>query len=525
MNNNRQPITFYFLILMIGWTLTIIGLGLWSYNTMYDETVTLAKREAYKAYEKDVMVRYWATIHGGVYVPSGTITPPNPDLEFLPERDIETPSGKKLTLMNPAYITRQLLEISEQRLGIKGHITSLNPLRAANEADPWEKIALKEIEAGAREYYAIDTLSGEEYFRYMAPLVTEKGCLKCHAKQGYQVGDIRGGISSSVPWSFYRQSLNASVSNHLIGYGILWLLGFAGLGLVRKKFLFYIRGRDESDVEMQRLVEELRQSKGVVEENLKAREALVIELTETKKHLERINSEKDKFFSIIAHDLRAPFQGFLGLTEELASAVNSLSQEEYALYGKSMHDSAANIYSLLENLLEWSKIQRGLVEFKPVKTDLAASVYSILNLFEARSVQKKITLNVAIEPDVSPFVDGNVLNTVLRNLISNALKFTPRGGKIEISAEGHGKTVSISVKDNGVGMSPEFVEKLFKISEKVSREGTEGESSSGLGLVLCSELIKKSGGTISPALNEWKDNSPFGGMTFTVTLPVSNIEE
>ncbi len=186
--------------------------------------------EASSSFEQDVMYRRWAAKQGGVYVPITEETPPNPYLRHLPERDVTTPSGRKLTLFNPAYMTRQVHEMGRERYGRRGHITSLTPLRPANAPDFWEREALGTLHLGAEEVSAIENLNGVPYFRLMRPLITEEGCLQCHAGQGYAVGDVRGGISVSVPMSPLQAAWKEHRTTSGLVYGVIWLAGLIGIG-------------------------------------------------------------------------------------------------------------------------------------------------------------------------------------------------------------------------------------------------------------------------------------------------------
>ena len=158
-------------------------------------------------FEKDVVYRKWASIHGGVYVPVSEHTPPNPYLANVPNRDVETTSGLKLTLVNPAYMTRQVHELGLADYGLRGHITSLNPLRPENAPDEWERKSLEEFNRGKDEVWSLEKINDKVYLRYMRPFLVDSSCLKCHAHQGYKVGDIRGGISVSCPWEKSEKSL------------------------------------------------------------------------------------------------------------------------------------------------------------------------------------------------------------------------------------------------------------------------------------------------------------------------------
>ncbi len=512
--NKKYHIKVPFSILYIGWTIIIIGLVAWYYHTIYNETFLLARKEAYKGYEKDLIMRSWATLHGGVYVPITETTLPNPYLSNIKERDIETPSGKKLTLLNPAYITRQTHEIYFNELGIRSHITSLKPIRIENKADKWEIKALKSFERNNKEFYGFDIINNVEYFRFMAPLVTTKGCLKCHESQGYKVGDIRGGISSSIKWADYKKSINAQLINIFAGYGIVWIIGFVGISLVKRRFIIYITNRDIAESEIYKMNNELHESKSTIENNLIEKEKLIKELIETKDKLEKINSEKDKLFSIIAHDLRSPFQGFIGLTELMAEGSENFSSEELSSFSKDIHKSASNLLKLLTNLLEWAKIQKGLISFNPKELNLLEIVNQNVELIDKYGEKKGINIKYEIPPDLKVFSDEEMLNSVLRNVLANAIKFTVIGGNIFIKAlVTETKTVTVMIKDDGIGMNEDLLNKLFKPGEKVGRKGTDGEESTGLGLLLCKEFAERNGGKI------WVESQINVGSTFYFTIP------
>lgn len=193
--------------------------------------INFATVEARSNFNKDLVYRQWATSHGGVYVPPTETTPPNPFLARIPDRDVLTNDGKRLTLINPAYMTRQVHELGQGEFGLKGHITSLKPIRPENSPDAWEKKALLAFEKGSKKVSSVETLDGEPYLRFMRPMVTEKGCLKCHAEQGYEVGDIRGGISVSVPLTPYLKAAAIHQKWQAATHSFIWLLGVLGIWL------------------------------------------------------------------------------------------------------------------------------------------------------------------------------------------------------------------------------------------------------------------------------------------------------
>ncbi|MDP2876957.1 MAG: PAS domain S-box protein, partial [Holophaga sp.] len=217
------------------WTLLVglfLGLGLY-YSRR--EALDIALNRAKDSYRKDVTYRLWATQRGGVYVPLDEKTPANPYLAFIPDREITTTKGKVYTLVNPAYMTRMVHELGAKEYGLRGHLTSLNPIRPENAADSWERKALQKFEMGSREYWEKQNLKGESHLRYMGAFVVEQGCLRCHASQGYQLGQVRGGISVSVPIQSGVTIAGVQDRVALASLGSLWAIGLVAIVLVARQ--------------------------------------------------------------------------------------------------------------------------------------------------------------------------------------------------------------------------------------------------------------------------------------------------
>lgn len=511
-NHKHISVNLMFLYMLSGWSIIIIGLAYWAYAQVKEETYSLANKEGLKSFEKDLIFRHWATMHGGVYVPNSSVTQSNPYLS-VKERDIETPSGKKLTLMNPAYMTRQLNEIAKKKYNIISHITSINPIRPENLADDWEMRALKDFEKGAKEYKGFDTIDGLVYFRYMAPLKTEQGCLKCHASQGYKLGDIRGGISTSIPWAKYEESIKAQVNNLYMRYFLLWLIGTLGINIVRVKFKKYVNEKKLAEEYQEQLLNDLSESKNLIEANLFEKNSLIEELVFTKESLEKANQEKDKFFSIIAHDLKNPIANFKQVSELLVESYDELPEDEKILFLGLMKESSKNIFSLLENLLEWSRTQRGTISYNPDYINFKSIVDNTIQILSLSAQNKNISFEFSYEVE-EVFADMNLLTTIIRNLCSNAIKFTENNGKIVISNRLKENYVEICIEDNGIGISQETIEKLFRIDVNVTTLGTSNEKGTGLGLILCKEFIEMHKGSIRV------ESSLNIGTKFIISLPI-----
>jgi len=225
----------YAIIAGVGWTLLVLGSAFWNIDNLKDQAIYLATSEARANWNKDQAFRRWATRHGGIYVETDKNTPPNPYLDHLPERDVVTTGGMQLTLMNPAYMMRQVFEDFDGLYGIKGKITAQILLNPINEPDPWELKALKTFESGTQDIIEQSMIDGEPYIRMMQPMVMEQGCVKCHGHLGFKVGDLRGGVSISVPLMPYLDAAIKSRNALITTHGSIWLIGIGMIGfLVRR---------------------------------------------------------------------------------------------------------------------------------------------------------------------------------------------------------------------------------------------------------------------------------------------------
>lgn len=255
--------------------------------------------------------------------------------------------------------------------------------------------------------------------------------------------------------------------------------------------------------------------------DITARRKAAEEIKRKNEELQKINAEKDKFFSIIAHDLRSPFNGFLGLTQVMAKELHNLSMEEIQKIAVNMSKSATNLYRLLENLLEWSQIQKGTFPFNPEEIHLSLIATECFELINESANNKGIETTVDIPDGLTLFADANMLQSVIRNLVSNAVKFTHKGGKVKLSARAlTNNNVEISIQDTGIGMNRNMVDNLFIPDAQNNRKGTEGELSTGLGLLLCKEFIEKNRGSIRVESEEGNPaDGKTGGSTFYFTVP------
>jgi len=230
--------------------------------------------------------------------------------------------------------------------------------------------------------------------------------------------------------------------------------------------------------------------------------------------IQKLLNDKNLFFSIIAHDLKGPLGSSVTLSELLAQEIEVYSRDEIKEITGMLHESNKNIYKLLENLLDWSRVQTGMIEHSPKKVILNSLIEENIELTKNTALHKNIDLRFEAAEDVEVELDKYMIGTVLRNLLSNAVKFTDQQGEISVTLQKINQKVEVSITDNGIGIPDNIKEKLFKINAKVIQRGTENERGNGLGLLLCSEFVKKHKGEI------WAESKLGKGSTFKFILPL-----
>lgn len=234
-----------------------------------------------------------------------------------------------------------------------------------------------------------------------------------------------------------------------------------------------------------------------------------------KEDLVRLNATKDRFFTIIAHDLKNPFLILLGHTELLLSNFDNYNRTEIKNISQNLYQASKNAFNLLENLLEWSRSQTGGIDFTPVKININQIIEENIELFEPSTSSKSIKVNYQTSNNLFATVNPDTIRTVLRNLISNAIKFTHKNGEINIKASQTDKIISIEISDTGIGITNDNLKKLFNLDTIYTQEGTSGEKGTGLGLILCKEFVEKNNGTL------YVDSTPGKGSIFVIKLPIA----
>ncbi|MFP4544020.1 MAG: PAS domain-containing protein [Candidatus Kapaibacterium sp.] len=256
--------------------------------------------------------------------------------------------------------------------------------------------------------------------------------------------------------------------------------------------------------------EVLKQRSGEINEINKKRE-------ESEKELKKLLVSKDKIFSIIAHDLKSPFQGFLSLTKYLNENLETLDMDEARSLTSQMYNSSKHLYDMIENLLQWSRIQRGTIVYNPEEFAISSMLVLNIDILLSQALNKKITINNNCSAGTLVFADVNLLNIIVRNILTNAIKFTNYGGKIELSCKKSAKGfVCLEIEDNGIGIDPETLKHLFDVKTHTSTAGTANETGTGLGMIICRELAEKNGGSIQVS------SVPGRGTKVALIIPCKN---
>jgi signal transduction histidine kinase len=458
-------------------TALIIASLCWNISQVHNNTLEQARIQARVAYEEDIVYRRWNAMQGGVYVKVSDRTPPNRYLSGVPDRDITTTKGEWLTLVNPAYMTRQAHEFSENEHSVKGHLTSLKPIRPENKPDEWEWSALLDFEDGAEEVSSVAMLEGKEYLRLMKPLVAEKECLGCHVDQAYAPGEIRGGISVGVPMKPLRTIERANVLTLIYAHFALWTVGFGGL---------LVGGR---------LLVRAEQARSRAEEDL----------SRYARQLEESNRLKDLFTDIMRHDLLNP-TGIISCYADfiLKRDVDARTRD----FGNKIKNITARLIQMIDNassftlLSETESIECGDLDLGAVIGD---------SLLEVREFCRDAEMEMIYKPSGDfPIRANPMIGNVFTNLLSNAAKYAGAGKRVEIDIKDTGGNWTVSVKDFGGGIPEEDKERIFCRFERLGKEGVKGL---GLGLAISRHLVELHDGTV------WAEDNPVGGTVFMVSLP------
>lgn len=491
------------LVRLLGWTLVVavfVGVG-FHYSAKEARQVALAR--ARDNFRKDLTLRNWVTERGGVYVRLDAKTPANPFLAGLPDRAITSTDGRTFTMVNAAYLNRMLHDQARSEFGMQSHLTSLDPIRPQNLADAWERKALKVFESGPTEYWEEVTAAGRPLLRFMGALRTEESCLPCHAHQGHKLGDVRGGISISIPMaeqaSLFQDRHSLSTT---LGMAVIWSLGLGTILLAARADARRLAAQQETELN---LLETNQSLENRVREE-------VAKNKEQERILEQQARSEDMgaMISAIAHQWRQPLNslGIILANLKDAGRFGELTPEY-------LEDKAAKGERLIQKM---STTINDFMDF--FRAERTAEVFSVrrqteeaISLVEASFGNSQIALLLEGDEDASIQGFPGEFSQVLLNLLNNAreavLTRPGTAGAVRVSIQAEAGVCRLSVSDTGGGIQVQPIERIFDPYITTKPQGT------GLGLYMSRRILERSlGGRLEAR------NIP-GGAKFTIIMPIA----
>ena len=403
-----------------------------------------------------LVTRRWNAEHGGAYL------------------EHRGPSGKSYERVGPETMTREISELAEGDENFSFHIASLDPMNPVNAADAWERGALEGFARGEMERAEISPSDAGLRFRLMKPIYVEKSCLACHEPQGYRVGDVRGGISVSLPFDVVANALRKNLMG-MVALAVLLLI----LSVLTIYFLIW------------RLMENL---------------------SRLNSDLAALNETKDRFLGMAAHDLRTPLAGVVGLSELLREEPLSPEQKQYV---DGILESSGRMLGLITDLLDTAKINRGRLDLELQDVDVSDLLSKAAFANSPMAKKKGIVLVKAVAGGLGRMkLDPKRMLQILDNLVGNAIKYSKEGTTVTLGARREADVLSLWVEDQGVGIASKDLPKLFLEFSKTDSHPTAGESSHGLGLAIVKRLAELHGGTVKVS------SEPGKGSRFTIEIPV-----
>ena len=486
---------FYTKIMMVFWVTTVVVSLFWNFSVIDQYMNQTVKGQAQAFFDEIQTTRAWNAKHGGVYVKITETTQPNIYLETA-NREIYIDSlNIALTKINPAFMTRQIAMIANKKNNVRFNITSLNPIRPKNKADNWEEIQLTKFEKGSAE--AFEYVEKDSLYRYMAPLMVEKSCLKCHEKQGYQLGDVRGGISVSIKGEENIESIFEQKMNMFIFHIIFLILGIIGL----LAFLKFVKN----------------QIKILENENLLMQQKNT-QILKLKEKAEESNRLKNAFMNNMSHEIRTPLYGitsFLGLLQD-----PNIEADDKQEYIDMINKSSNRLIATVTDIIEISKIEAGLVEVsigKVFVNEMLNELYELFSIDVENKGLKLYQLPSLSDDKAIVLTDNHKLTGILTNLIKNAIKFTDKGsitfGYNIIEDTEKGSLMQFYVKDTGIGVPKNKLQTIFNSFEQADIGNTRAFEGSGLGLSIAKSYVDILGGKI------WLSSKENVGTEFVFTIP------
>ncbi len=460
-----------FWLVSFAWTLVVAVLSVLFLLGKRHECRQQALGQARAIYRTDMTYRQWIARAGGVYAETNERVSPNPYLR-IPNRDVILPDGRKLTLLNSAYLMRLIHESGNSDSSHRVRLVSREPVNPDNAPDAWEQAALTALQRGKGEVAEFLVRPERTWLRLAKPLYIEKACVRCHS-QGYREGDLRGAVSITLPvptvWELARRDCMLVFGGHVL----LWAMGMGGIVLVAVR----------------------------LKRHLQERERIAAELDAARRAAESASQAKSEFLAQMSHEIRTPLTAILGYAELALGSPHLFADQRCAL--DTIHRNGQMLLRLINDLLSLSRIEAGRLVLDPVDCPLWPLVHQTVELVRPRAQEKGLALR--IEP-VFPLplqirTDPLRLRQVLGNLLGNAVKFTEHGEvalRVQWLAQSEGRgTLRFAVRDTGIGMDEEQLGRLFRPFCQTPSSTAHRFGGTGLGLAISKRLAVLLGGDIA----------------------------
>ena len=477
-----------FYLLLAAWSTLVAASFAWYFwqeNKGLSET---AAKEARAILDRDNAYRHWLVEQGGVYVKPSEKLPGDPYLKH-PQRDVVTTSGMRLTLLNPAFVLREVQTRQADPMRGRSRVVSLTPLNPQNAADAWERRGLDSLAGGNDRFEIVDSPAGAQ-MRAMRPFFASPPCLACHPD--FADGQLAGAITASVPLAPYQELNNTELRAAALGHGTIWVAGLAGIGLAHRR-------RRQHAGQQRAWALSLESMNVELERRVAAR-------TE---ELTRALRELEAFSYSVSHDLRAPLRALNGYAHLLReSQGDKLDAEQRGMFER-IARNAEKMGELIDDILEYSRTGREPLKRAAVDLDVLARDV----------VREQAEHHPAARIDIAPLPpvvgDPIMLRQVFANLVANALKFSARRAQpvVEIGASVDNGMAHCFIRDNGAGFDMAHAGKLFQLFQRVHHE--REFPGTGVGLAIVKRIIERHGGRV------WAEAAPDAGATFHFTLPLS----
>lgn len=515
----------------------VTGVALLIVSRRHERLITTQiEMQAKALFQQIVITRRWVSDHGGVFVEKLPWVRPNP---YLYDSIVIDRKGRQFVKQNPALVTKQLSSYAQKEGLYFFHITSLRLVNPDNAPDAFETRSLMAFESGTMgEAFTIEELGGSKFFRYIAPLRVEISCLGCHAKQGYKMGDIRGGISVSVPMDAVlgtvKQDRRYLIAGGLVASAVLMLLMFVMTNRMVIRPIATIRAMmyrfsKDGKPDMPLLatgdeIEDLSASFRDMAERIyeyhtclqNKINASTKELMEKNEELLRLNRAKSDFLVKISHELRTPLTTIKGAMDYLSVKLpkhTHKEDEDHLVFFGMIKKNADRLIRLVDNLLDYERIELGSFEMRLSETNLKETFTEVVSAFMPLASEKDIRLTLDAR-DAVAVVDEDRIKQVMTNLLSNAINFAPPASEIIVSIVEESGDIKAAVEDQGPGISEEERDNIFRqFYTRGVKNGT------GLGLAICRGIVEAHSGKIGV------ESGRSGGSLFWFTIPKERIHE